>query len=186
MMNEFTLIEMHLALNHAPFFTILFGVLFLIYGRVKKETLFLRIGFTFVAVSAVISALVFLSGEMAHDTVARFAGVEHEDIEMHETAAKYLMITMATLGLLMVYGHFRFGSDEIPNWFGMVTIIISFSAIFLLIHAQKLGGEIRHPEVRSYIDRSKLLVKEHHHEHGEHEHGEHEHGEHHHHHDQDH
>jgi len=175
-MNEFTLIEMHLALNHAPFFTILFGVLFLIYGVIKKEKLFLRIGFAFIAVSAVVSALVFLSGEMAHDTVARFAGVEHEDIELHETAAKYLLITMVVLGLLMAYGHFKFGGDKTPNWFGIVTIIISFSALFLLIHTQKLGGEIRHPEVRSDIDRSKLLVKEHNHaDHGDHDHGDHDH-----------
>jgi len=141
--------EAHLALNHMPFAGVLFGAALLVYGMVRKEEVYVRTSFVFFLASALLTAPVYIFGEMAHDKVAKLAGVNHDFIEAHEDAALLAAIVMGVLGLLMVDGHFRLGKrGKIPGWFSKATLAMAVASLLLLVNAQKRGGEIRHPEVR--------------------------------------
>jgi len=142
--------EAHLAINHLPFAGVLFGVALLVYGMVRKEEVYIRTSFVFFLSAALITAPVYIFGEMAHDKVARLPGVSHPLIEAHEDAALLAAIVMGVLGLLMVDGHFRLGKrGKIPGWFSKATLAMAVASLLLLVNAQKHGGEIRHPELRA-------------------------------------
>lgn len=143
-------VHVHLALNHAPLFAVLFGVPIVAYGLVSRAGVATRIGLVMLAVAALLAVPVFLSGEPAEEGVEHLPGVSEPAIEAHEDAAKLALAATVALGLLA--GGVLVASRRRPDVASAgagLTLAVAVVAGGLLLYTAMLGGRVRHTEIRS-------------------------------------
>jgi uncharacterized membrane protein len=71
-------------------------------------------------------------------------------IEQHDKAATISFAAVAILGIVALFGLWRYRSeDALPNTFVMTVLMMSLIVSGLMIWTGSLGGQIRHTEVRS-------------------------------------
>src|SRR5688572_25596558 len=100
--------HLHLLTNHVSMFALVFGLLILILGFMRKSEE-LRLGAAIIFVIGSITFWpAFLTGEEAEHTVEEIAGVNHDDIEEHEEAAKWGRPFTILLGLVATFALVRF------------------------------------------------------------------------------
>lgn len=142
--------HVHLFLNHAPFFAVLFGLYFLTMGIWKKSVGMKLSAVTLFTIGAVIVIPVFLTGESAEHAVEGLPGVTEAVVETHEESATLAMYSMMTLGLLSVTTMVVFSRrHKIPAPLFAAICVLALTSAGLIGRTAYLGGQIRHTEIRS-------------------------------------
>ncbi|MDH5542119.1 MAG: hypothetical protein OEY64_04050 [Nitrospinota bacterium] len=164
--------HVHLALNHIPVIGSLLGIGILAYAFYAKSEELKKFSFTFFVAITLLSFPAFFSGEAAEEKIEKMAGVEEKYIEEHEEAAEAAFIAVLILGALAGAGLFnQKNSGKLPAWSMNGVIAMSIITLLLMGRASSLGGEIRHPEIRSGGSAMSGQSMEHEgHESGEHQH----------------
>jgi NADH:ubiquinone oxidoreductase subunit 4 (subunit M) len=145
-----TLAHFHLAAVHLPIVAIPLLVLILFIGiRLKKQDLSTT-ALVGIALVALITIPIFLTGEAAEELVEHLPSISEDQVEFHEFAATVAFVMVALSGILsfvsLVAAKYRYG------WFHhimLATLVIGVSCSGTLVWAANEGGKIRHLEVIS-------------------------------------
>jgi len=138
----------HLIINHLPVFSMLFGLLILIWGLIKSNTAFKKLAMVFFIVGAVGSYAAVETGEGAEDIIEDYVpSLSHDVIHDHEEAAEIAMWFSYVTGGLALLGLFITGKN--PRYEKVLTgvlLVAALAAVGMLIYTAYEGGKIRHPE----------------------------------------
>ena len=143
------LAHMHLLLNHISVVGLPVGLIFLVYGLVKKNTNVQRFSLIVLIALAAFIIPAYLTGEPAEELVENIPGVTKSLIHAHEEAAEAsLSLTLFTAGLAVValWAHFK------GKWMrqaSLAVVLMAFIATMSIAYTCSLGGQIRHSEFSS-------------------------------------
>jgi hypothetical protein len=142
--------QLHLALNHAPIFAILFAAGLVLFGLLRRNQTVRKTGQWFLVLAAVTSAPVFFSGEPAEDIVETKPGVTKQLIHEHEDAGKFafifaVLVGAASLGLLVL----EHKGKALPNSAFFALLVLALFTLSVFLRTAHLGGLIRHDELHS-------------------------------------
>lgn len=144
------LAHLHLLLNHFPVIgTIIGGGLFVLSLFMKSDDL-KRASLAVLLGIALLTIPTYISGNGAQDAIKSLPGMSKTLIESHEGAAFLALGFMEFLGAfawLGLWQHRRL--RRIPNWNLGVILVLTLLSLGLMTRASNLGGEIRHPEIRT-------------------------------------
>jgi|GEM_PF-252509 len=153
--------HLHLIVNHAPLFLLLFGTAMLTWNvaRPKKEILILAIAlFMGAGVASLVSSK---TGEEAEEIVEHLPDVTDGSIHEHEEAAEWaqaITLFVAALGMgLLVVNKYK---PEREKAMGSVVLLVAVLGIAAMAKTSYLGGMIRHFEIRDGFDPKKDLIEE--------------------------
>src|SRR5690606_204261 len=142
-------VHVHLLLNHVPVIGVLGAMLVLGIGIVKRSQDVMRVGLGLVVLVAVMSVIVYLTGEPAEELVEHLPGVSESALESHEDAAYYATVVMTLIGVAVAAGLLVYrGAPSVPRWFAVWTLLLAIAAAAVMTWTAGLGGQIRHSEIR--------------------------------------
>ncbi|MBB6054067.1 hypothetical protein [Armatimonas rosea] len=140
---------LHLVLNHLPVLGTWFGLLLLSAGFIFKSNDLKKASLVVFVLCALVAIPVFLTGEPAEGKIEGLPGVSEGLIEAHEAAAKFALILVEILGtasllcLVFLQRGIRAASLVLLGVWGLALLTGG-----LFVYTAKLGGQIRHTEVR--------------------------------------
>lgn len=141
--------HLHLILNHAPLFGIIFATLGLAWALIGKNDGIARASLGLLVLAGILVLPVYLSGEEAEDLVEDQIGVSHDAIEAHEDAALGAAIAVGILGLVALALLVGFRRGVLPRSATAATLVLALAAAGWIGYVANLGGQINHPEIRN-------------------------------------
>ncbi|MEP0547000.1 MAG: hypothetical protein ABJF88_08710 [Rhodothermales bacterium] len=153
-----TAAHLHLALNHAPLFGILFAVLGLTWALARKDEGIARASLGLLVLAGLLVLPVYLSGENAEDIVEDQVGVSHDAIEAHEDAALGAAVAVGLLGLVALGLLIGFRRGALPRSATATALMLALAAGGWIGYVANLGGQINHPEIREDTSASAVGV----------------------------
>ena len=141
--------HLHLALNHAPLFALVFATLGLAWAVIRTDGGVARASLGLLVLAGLLVLPTYLTGEDAEDIVEDQVGVSHEAIEEHEDAALGAAIATGIVGLAALVVLFLFRQGEVPRTATVSMLVFTLAAAGWIGYVANLGGQINHPEIRS-------------------------------------
>ena len=142
--------HVHLAVNHLPVVGMVAALLVLALAALRKSEELKRLALIFLVAVGVTCGPTYFSGQEAEEVVEHLPGVEHDRIEEHEDAGRWAAITGGLQGLLAALLLWVFRAPRsLPSWTLAAGLISSLLVALVMARTATLGGEIRHPEIRS-------------------------------------
>jgi uncharacterized membrane protein len=142
--------HLHLLVNHAPVFGVVFALALLGFGRYRRSEDLTRAGLLTLVVAALASLVAMLTGDAAEDPVERLAGVSKAAIHAHEEAAELAAIVTYVGGALALGGlALRRRATRVAARMAGLAAVAAVVAFALMARAANLGGQIRHAEITS-------------------------------------
>ncbi len=140
----------HLLMNHLPIWGSIFAFFMILYSFRKENIEMLKLFLWVLVFLALVTILVFLTGDIIDEQAKLLPGVNESAIEDHETAGWVSMIIMEAAGVLALIEIFILRkSGKVEAWFKYAFISLMILCIISFAWAAYLGGEIRHPEIMS-------------------------------------
>ena len=144
--------HVHFALNHLPVFGTVFCAVLLLAAILRKSAELKKVTLTAFVVVAALAIPVYLTGEPAEEIAEGLPGVSHPTIEQHEEAAVAAFTAMIVVGIASLAGLILFRKGKVvPQWFGVMVLLLSLITAGLMARTASLGGEIRHTEIRKPV-----------------------------------
>lgn len=140
--------HLHLALNHAPLFGLVFAVLGLAWALVRKDDGVARASLGLLVLAGLLVLPVYLSGEEAEDLVEGQVGVSHDAIEAHEDAALGAAVAVGVVGAVALIILISFRGRALPRAVTALTLVLALAVAGWVGYVANLGGQINHPEIR--------------------------------------
>lgn len=141
--------HVHLLLNHYPIFASFIGFAVLLFGLVKDNQSVRVISYYIFVSAALVSFIVFQSGEGAEHIIEKLIPSSEEFIKAHEEAADIALWIAIGLGLLSVIGIYTsIKKMIIEKKIGIAILIASVISIAFFAYVGSLGGKIVHAELR--------------------------------------
>ena len=142
--------HIHLALNHVPVVGVLLVLLLLAASTVRQNRELERLSYWLLAGLALVSILVYLTGEPAEKLVEGLPGYSEPLVEHHEQVALFATVGMVILGLAAAVGLLRASkSGSVSRTYSKIVLLLGVVVGGLLGWTANLGGQIRHSEIRS-------------------------------------
>jgi len=144
------LAHLHLMLNHVPFLGALFAAIVIGWGLLRKNDTLQRFGMVTLVVSALIAIPTYYTGEPAEERIENSPGVEKAYIHEHEEAAEFGIVVISVAGIIGLAALLL--ASRAPSRLNLLSIICLLAALFAfatVARVANLGGQIRHPELRS-------------------------------------
>ena len=142
--------HLHLLLNHFP--TVGFGLglgLFLV-SLIGKDDKLTRLSLGVLFVIALLAIVVYQTGNAAREAIEPLPGVSRALIATHEDAALLAFVFMEITGAVAWLALWQFRRFSRPTrWNLPAVLFLSIVTFGLMARAANMGGEIRHPEIRS-------------------------------------
>ena len=141
--------HLHLVLNHLPVVGLIFGLGVLVIGQIRRSHSATRVALWCLFAAALTAVPAYLTGEPAEGIVERLPGVAKRPLEQHEDFAVFALSGAIASGLLAALVLFLWRkSPALPAWAVSVVMLVSLASAGAMGWTAKLGGEIRHPEIR--------------------------------------
>ena len=147
------LAHLHLLLNHFPTIGTIVGVgLFVISllwrnEHVKKASLGLFVIIALICIPA------YLTGRAAQDSVSENPEVTDILIRNHQDEALIAFVFMQLTGIVSWIGLWQYRRlARMQAWNLAAVLLLSITTFALMARAANLGGEIRHPEIRTGVE----------------------------------
>ena len=140
----------HLLVNHLPLAGLLFGLLLLFGATIFNSKPVTNTSYLVLMLAAVLVFPAYFSGEGAeHTLMDKVAGIDKSLIHEHEEAALISFILTLVVGALAGVTLFINSGKKKENKFLVyLLMIIGLFALASIAQVAKLGGEIRHTEIR--------------------------------------
>lgn len=142
------LAHVHLILNHIPVVGIPLGLVFLVFGFVKKDIASQRFSLFILSCVAIFAIPIYLTGEPAENIVEHLPGVAESFIESHENAAMYSLVLALVTGSLSFLALFFQNNVRQGRMINLCVIFVGLVTVASLAYTANLGGLIRHTELR--------------------------------------
>lgn len=140
--------HLHLLLNHFPVIGTIIIILIVAFGLIKRNKQIINTALIITVIIAIISILVYTSGEGAEDLVEGMDDVTESYINEHEDAAEYAFIIMEVMGGVALLGLLLFNKKEkYPIWFITLFVVLLLISAGTMARTANLGGKIHHPEI---------------------------------------
>ena len=140
----------HLLVNHLPLAGLLFGLLLLVGATLFNSKPVTNTAYLILILAAVLVFPAYFSGEGAeHTLMDKVQGIEKSLIHEHEEAALFSFILTLIVGALAGVTLFINSGKKKENKFLVyLVMIVGLFALASIAQVAKLGGEIRHTEIR--------------------------------------
>ncbi len=156
----YSLVHLHLLLNHLPIIITGLGLLLLLAGLVRHRDDLSRTAMVFFIGGALSALPSYFTGEPAEEAVEDLPGVTKAIIESHEDAALIAAIIVGVLGVFALWALWRHRRPAVmPRWVVQVALLGAIAGSATMAWAGLLGGQVRHTEVRA--DATAPAVREH-------------------------
>ncbi|GAB5550111.1 MAG: hypothetical protein SangKO_098710 [Sandaracinaceae bacterium] len=140
--------HLHLILNHAPLFGILFGSLGLVWAFARRDDPIGRGALALLVLAGALALPVYLTGEEAEDLVEGQVGVSEAALDAHEDAALGAAIATGVLGGIALVLLVGFRTRALPRALTGSVLVLAVAAGGWIGYVANLGGKINHPEIR--------------------------------------
>lgn len=143
-------VHLHLMLNHVPVIGTALTLALLALALWKKSEELKHAALLFLVGVALVSVPAYLTGESAEESLMDVAGVEETFIAPHEDAAQWAFGGQIALGVVALAGLVVFrGGKYMPGKFTGAVFAMALAVSGLMARTAYLGGQIRHPEIRT-------------------------------------
>ncbi len=139
-----------MALNHVPVLGALFVGLLLVCGMVRWSEELLRLGLWWLVGLMLLSIPIKFTGDFATEKVSELPGTETAMIAAHEQAADQATAGVFLVGLVAAIALFQARKGKpVPKWGIIAALVLTLATFGLMARTANLGGQIRHPEIRT-------------------------------------
>jgi len=140
----------HLAINHLPVVGTLLVVLLLAYALVRGRGELYNVSLGALVLLALATVPVFFTGRNADEALMELADVDDKLVHLHEAAANIAFIGVGVLGVVaLAMLWFGRGRPHISRGMAALALVLALAETALMGRAANLGGNIRHPEIRT-------------------------------------
>ena len=153
---------LHLVLNHVPVSAAIFGFLVLFAGIFLRSVPVRNVGLGFLVLSALAAIPVYLTGESAEEVVEGLQAAEGF-VDRHQSAAQVSLVLAIVSGALAIGALYpirdrvssgalvpmRHSFTRLRGFLVLAALMASAFTCLSMAWTAKLGGEIRHTEVRT-------------------------------------
>jgi len=154
------LAHLHLLLNHFPTIGMMVGLVVLIMAIAAKSDDLKRASLVIFFFIALLSIPTFATGTAAQLALARTPEVSTAMIQTHETAALVALGVMELTGALAWLALWQYRRlSRLPQATLMAVLLLGLATFGLMTRAANIGGEIRHPEIRTSPNLSGATVE---------------------------
>ena len=145
---QFSSAQWHLLFNHFPIILSITAAGLMVLAFFIRNKGFVQTAM-FVLVLAGISAIpAFQTGEGAEETVEELAGVDHQQIHVHEHQAQTGMRVTVGAGIIALIGMLWMRSKKVQPMLPVVLVAIAaFTSSYFMTMVGHSGGLIRPPEI---------------------------------------
>lgn len=137
--------NIHIALTHFPIAGVVFSCIFLIIALIQNKQELKKIALWFTLLCSLTVLPVYFSGESAEEMLEHKNGYSEQLIEAHEEFATIPFVFIIALGLFSFIA-LKMKKDD--NKLFAVVIILSIISSTTILYTAKLGGRIKHDEIR--------------------------------------
>ncbi len=150
--------HLHLVVNHFPIIGTILALGVLIAGFFLKNSSVKNTAYGLFIVSAIFAALSMSTGEGAEEIVEDMPNIGRRIIHVHEEIAEKLTIVLYLLGGISVLGLvLNLKNHAKAKFISIVVLIVAIGAIYLAQLVGTTGGEIRHTEIRTDSNNTKII-----------------------------
>ena len=150
--------HLHLVVNHFPIIGTILALGVLIAGFFLKNSSVKNTAYGLFIVSAIFAALSMSTGEGAEEMVEDMPNIGKRIIHMHEEIAEKLAIVLYLLGGISVLGIIlNLKNHAKAKFISIVVLIVAIGAVYLAQLVGTTGGEIRHTEIRTDSNNTKII-----------------------------
>ena len=145
-----TLTHLHLLLNHFPTigFSIGLGLFFVAVAAKNNEMK--RASFVIFVLIGLLTIPTYMTGKAAQQAITGQDGVSVPLMEAHQDAALLALVFMEITGFAAWIGLWQFRRiSRLARWNSPAVLALSIVTFALMTRAANIGGEIRHPELRT-------------------------------------
>lgn len=142
--------QLHLMLNHLPVMGALFSLLLLGWGLIRRSAEIQKVALVAVLLVGLSSVPVYLTGEPAEHVVEEWVGVDKAALEAHESMGKIAL--WCGVGLAAVAAIALSVGTRNPNALATSAAVVwlTNALVFgVMGYTAHIGGQIRHPEIKS-------------------------------------
>ncbi len=140
--------HLHLLLNHAPLFGLVFAALGLAWALIGKNDGVGRASLGLLVLAGLLVLPTYLTGEDAEEIVEEQVGVSEAAIHEHEDAALGAAIATGIVGVVALLVLVGFRRKTVPRWATGLVLVLAIAAGGWIGYVANLGGKINHPEIR--------------------------------------
>ena len=149
-MNLANLTHLHLLLNHFPTVGFLIGLGLFLAAIVGKSENLKRASLVIFFLIALLAIPTYLSGKAAQQAITGRPDVSDALIETHQDSALLALVFMELTGFVAWLGLWQFRRISRPaRWNLTAVFLLSIITFGLMARTAIMGGEIRHPEIRT-------------------------------------
>jgi uncharacterized membrane protein len=142
--------HLHLLVNHFPIIWTIFGLGFYLVALIGKRDDLKRAGLGVFFLTALISIPAYQTGYAAEAAIKHRRGISEALIVAHQDAALLAFIFIELTGALAWLGLWQYRRIlRQTTWNVSAVLLLSMVTVGLMARTGNLGGEIRHPEIRS-------------------------------------
>lgn len=142
--------HIHLLLNHIPIIGTIFAFCLLLLGYIRHSEELKEVSLGAFVVIMFITLPAFLSGTGAAQKIKDEPGISMDMINIHQGAAMLAFLLMIITGCFALVGWWQSrGKSRPQSWVMGAVILFSILTLGQMARTGNLGGEIRHPEIRS-------------------------------------
>jgi uncharacterized membrane protein len=147
------LAHVHLLLNHFPTVGMIVGLGLYVVAILGKSDHLKRASLGVFFCIALLAIPTFATGTSARLALAKTPEVSVARIDAHETAAFEALVFMELTGALAWLGLWQYRRlSHVPQGTLVAVLLAGLVTFGLMAQAANIGGEIRHPEIRSGVD----------------------------------
>ena len=141
--------HLHLLVNHAPVFASVFAALFLVWALIRRTAEVKRLALASVVLVALATLPAYFTGEPAEEVMEHEQGIEQERVEEHEEAGQWGLIGASIAGVVALGALLAFRRREPSTVALVLVLLLDLWVVAIFTRVATLGGQIRHPEIRS-------------------------------------
>jgi len=142
--------HLHLIVNHVPVMGVLFGLIFLLVAMVGRNKTLIKASLWILVFVAILTIPAYLTGGGAEEVLEGLPGISTDLIHEHEDAAEQAFIAVLALGVIAALGLLvNRAKNRVSGIFLATIFLLTIITGVLMGGAANMGGQIRHPEIRS-------------------------------------
>jgi hypothetical protein len=143
--------HLHLLLNHVPTVGAVAAVGLLLLAFVRRNEHLQHVGLEALVIIAVVTVPVYASGVAAYRVLREMPEVSNTAMLMHQDAALYGFTLVQVAGFLAWLALWFRRRGEAARGTTAAATLLAVVALAVMARAAALGGEIRHPEIRTTV-----------------------------------